>query len=154
MSIHPKLVMVPNPLLREKCAEVLEPCEQIDELVGTMKEVIIACRQFGIDTVSIAAPQVGVKLRVFIIDSPAIQMVAINPIITKRAGEQKIREGCLSFPRSTHYLMTRANIVKFRYTDEYGFTHTQKFHDLYAAIVQHEIDHLNGILMDDDGIPV
>jgi len=149
--IHPSLVMVPDPRLREKSYPVLHFVKT--ELINLMREVLTACREHGLNTVSISAPQVGAPLRVFIIDGPALQLVAINPVITKLSGEQQSIEGCLSFPAGTRYKLKRANIVKFRYTDQNGFQHSMKFHDLYAAIVQHEIDHLDGILMDDNGLP-
>lgn len=147
--IHPNLVMFPDSRLRENCAEVKEIGNQITETVTLMLEVLEACRTAGIDTASIAAPQVGVMLRVFLIDNPALSLVAINPVITKTAGEQTRAEGCLSFPRGTTYMIKRPNVVKIHYKDLTGVEHAGKFHDLYASVVQHEIDHLNGILIDD-----
>jgi len=152
LLIHPSMVMVPDPRLREKSKEVLHTVE-VKDIISLMREVLTSCRECGYHTVSIAAPQVGVNVRIFIIDSTAIQLVAINPTITKLHGEQQSIEGCLSFPLGVRFTLKRANVVKFHYTDQNGFQHSMKFHDLYAAIVQHEIDHLDGILMDDRGLP-
>jgi peptide deformylase len=153
--IHPSLVLVPDPKLRRPSLAVVdETPDQIKELVHLMKEVLVACRAAGITTGSISAPQVGVMKRLFIISSPAVELVAINPVITKIAGEQTLLEGCLSFPVGTKYALKRPKIVKFRYVDVDGTLRTGKFHDLYAAIVCHEIDHLAGKLIDDEGMPV
>lgn len=152
--IHPRLLLAPDPRLRCPSAEVTAPPDQLTELVILLKEVMEACRDVGINTYSISAPQVGEMLRLFVISSPAVEMVAINPVITKTRGEQTRPEGCLSFPVGTQYAMKRANVVKFHYTDLTGVTRSAKFHDLYAALVQHEIDHLNGVLIDDNGMPV
>jgi peptide deformylase len=151
-TIHPCLVMVPDERLRQSCEEVVEG-EVLTGVLGLMKEVLETCRRAGINTVSIAAPQVGIMKRVFIIDSPSIEMVVINPVITKTSGKQVNKEGCLSFPVGVYYRVERPNIVKFRYQNINGFTRSMKFHDIYAAAVQHEIDHLDGILMDDRGLP-
>jgi len=153
-KIHPKLVMVPDPRLRQVCAEVTKEDGDLTELVGLMVEVMEVCRGAGINTASISAPQVGVMKRVFIIFSPAVEIVAINPVITKTAGKQNTREGCLSFPKGANYLVPRPNIVKFHYQDLAGNSRTSKFHDIYAAMVMHENDHLNGILIDDNGTPL
>ena len=152
--IHEKLVMVPDPRLRQMCAEVTKEDGDLTELVGLMVEVMEVLRGSGISTSSIAAPQVGVMKRLFIIFSPAVEIVAINPVITKATGEQNSREGCLSFPKGVKYLVPRPKIVKFHYQDLAGHPRTTKFHDLYAAIVMHENDHLNGVLMDDNGTPL
>ncbi|MDD5511869.1 MAG: peptide deformylase [Dehalococcoidales bacterium] len=151
-TIHPCLVMVPDERLRRSCEEVVEG-EVLTGVLGLMKEVLEACRRAGINTISIAAPQVGIMKKVFIIDSPSIEMVVINPVVTKTSGKQVNKEGCLSFPVGVYYRVERPNIVKFRYQNSNGFTRSMKFHDIYAAAVLHEIDHIEGILMDDRGLP-
>jgi peptide deformylase len=151
-TIHPCLVMVPDERLRQPSEEVIAG-EDLTGLVELMKEVLTACKKAGIQTVSIAAPQVGIMKRLFIIDSPALELVAVNPVVTKAIGKQVNAEGCLSFPVGQYYRVERANIVKFRYKDIKGVIRSAKYHDLYAAGVLHEIDHLDGILMDDRGLP-
>lgn len=151
-KIHERLVMVPDPRLRQVCSDVTKEDGDLTELVGLMIEVMEVCRGVGINTSSIAAPQVGVMKRLFIIFSPAIEIVAINPVITKEAGKQITFEGCLSFPRETHYYLPRPKIVKFHYQDLAGKDRAAKFHDIEAAMVMHEIDHLNGIMIDDNGM--
>lgn len=146
----PGLVMVPDPRLRQPCVEV-ELGLGIKILVAKMREVIASCRQHGIPAVAIAAPQVGVMGRVIVFETEQFDAVLINPVIVKKSGSQKRVESCLSFPPGVHYLVDRADIVKFRYTDPKGLSHTIKFHDVFATYIQHEMDHLDGILMDDNG---
>jgi peptide deformylase len=153
-KIHERLVMVPDPRLRQVCSDVTKEDGDLTELIGLMVEVMEVCRGVGINTSSISAPQVGVMKRLFIIFSPQVEIVAINPIVTKATGKQNVREGCLSFPKGALYLMPRPDIVKFHYQDLAGKPRTSKFHDLYAAMVMHENDHLNGILIDDNGTPL
>ncbi len=150
---HPKLVTVPDPLLREKCVDATKSGDDLIVLVALMREVMAVCRADGIDAAAIAAPQVGVLERIVVIETPSFDDVLINPVIVKTTGTQKRLEGCLSFPKGVHYLMERANIVKFRYSNLAGEQHTMKFHDFFAAMIQHELDHLDGVLMDDNGMP-
>ena len=154
-GIHPKLVMAPAPELRQKSEPInINFIPQVqDGWLVTMIDVLDACRKAGIHTNSISAPQVGIKYRYFIIDSPALSIGCFNPVITKRVGQFQSIEGCLSFPRGRFYSVPRAKIIKFHYTDILGKEHSLKLRDRYAAIVQHEIDHLDGILMDDNGLP-
>ena len=149
-GIHPKLVMVPAPELRQKC----EPSNMnFVESLPLLYDVLRACINAGIITSSISAPQVGIRSRFFIINSPALTIECFNPLIVKHVGICQSVEGCLSFPRGVFYSVPRAKIIKFHYTDRHGIEHSLKLRDRYAAIVQHEIDHLDGILMDDNGLP-
>jgi peptide deformylase len=145
--------MVPDPRLRTKCADASKTGEELAALVALMHEVMVTCRSEGIDAAAIAAPQVGVLERIVLIETAAFSDVLINPVIVKTSGTQKRLEACLSFPQGVHYLVDRANIVKFRYTDPAGQQHTMKFHDYFATMIQHELDHLDGVLMDDNGMP-
>ena len=152
-GIHSSLVIVPAPELRQKCAPVdvnIIPQVQIDWVL-TMLDVLKSCRNSGINTISISAPQVGIRCRCFMIDSPALSLVAFNPVITKTVGEFESIEGCLSFPKGVFYSVRRAKIVKFHYINGDGIEHSVKLRDRFAAIIQHEIDHLDGILIDDNG---
>jgi peptide deformylase len=153
MQIHPSLVMVPDPRLRQTCVELTKKGDELTALISLMREVMTVCRDAGVHAVAIAAPQVGVLERLIVIESQNFDAVVINPVILKSSGTQKNLEGCLSFPPGTKYEVERPDLVKFRYIDQHGFSHTQKFHGFYAAVILHEIDHLDGILMDDNGMP-
>lgn len=109
----------------------------IDDMIQTMKEA---------SGVGLAAPQVGVSLRVIVIQIPEEKPIAlINPEIIKRAGEQEIIEGCLSVP-GYYGEIKRSAEVTVKGKDRHGKAVRIKATGLMAEALEHEIDHLNGIL--------
>jgi peptide deformylase len=101
----------------------------------------------------IAAPQVGELVQLFVISSAAIQIIVLNPVITKTFGQHTWIEGCLSLP-GYFYKVTRPKLIKFQYLGLDGAMHAEKAHDDYSGIFEHEIQHLSGICIDDIGMPV
>lgn len=96
--------------------------------------------------VGLAAPQVGVSLRVIVIGLPEEEdIVLINPEIVRRAGERLVEEGCLSLPGYIGEIK-RAESVKVKGRDQNGKEIRIKANDLLAQALEHEIDHLNGVL--------
>lgn len=96
--------------------------------------------------VGLAAPQIGLSLRVFVIRSDPI-MGFFNPTIVSMSEEtEELEEGCLTFP-GIFVKVRRAKIIKVRFADALGKVDTKKFQDFTARIIQHEMDHLNGILL-------
>lgn len=148
-----QIVNAPDPVLSKKA----QPIEKIDSgilnLIKEMEESLIqATDPVG---VGLAAPQVGKDLRIFIA-KPTLKSkisVFINPKIVKRLSPQKkinqekIRklEGCLSLPDIWGEVL-RYNEVFVEFKGTEGKKHTKKFHGFLATIVQHEIDHLDGVL--------
>lgn len=128
------------------------PVETIDahiaDLVDEMKAVVLAHRVSD-GAVGLAACQLGEHLAIFVILTPALELVAINPQVSKLRGEQEVSESCLSLP-GMQVVVTRPKLLKFRYQDLTGDWHAVKFHDLYAVIAAHEIDHLAGRLITDE----
>jgi peptide deformylase len=141
-----QLRTVPDPVLRQKSASVQEFDESlkhlIDDLVDTM---------FSSDGVGIAAPQTGILSRVIICCDTAQrgdEEVFINPEIIDRSGEEVGVEGCLSVPGITGEVK-RATSVTVRAQDTDGKVFECKAQDLMARILQHEMDHLEGVLFID-----
>jgi peptide deformylase len=140
-----------DPVLREHAAEVTEFDAWLarfgDELLDTMRAA---------HGVGLAAPQVGVLRRVFAYDVPLsdsddaerVSGVLVNPVITRREGEQTGPEGCLSFP-GLYYDCTRALQVTVRAQDVHGAHLEVAGEGLLARTLQHEIDHLDGVLFID-----
>ena len=96
--------------------------------------------------VGLAAPQVGVSLRVMVLQMPDEEPVAIiNPEIVKRSGEQEVTEGCLSIPGYVGEIKRSASVT-VKGKDRQGKTIRIKATELMAEALEHEIDHLNGIL--------
>lgn len=142
------IVKYPSSLLREKCAPVQLTDSSIKSLVSDMAETMYAAPGVGL-----AAPQVGVLKRVVIIDiarNPEQRnlMVLINPTVMWLEGEIVGEEGCLSLPE-VYDEVKRSRVVRVRYFDVFGKEHEIIGEDFLARAIQHEVDHLDGILFID-----
>jgi len=149
-----KLVVAPDDVLRKKCRAVEDFDGSLRELVEGMLDVM-----YTHDGVGIAAPQVGSDLRVIVVDPSAGEVatecrVMVNPVLVRTASSthywvEEI-EGCLSLP-GQHFKVGRCEVAKIRWQNLDGQTVTETFSKLAARIVQHEIQHLEGILLSDIG---
>jgi peptide deformylase len=141
------IVYYGNPILRKKCKDVSTEVD-LSELLEDMWDSMYESEGIGL-----AANQIGVNLNVFIIDISHVddheyQRVFLNGEILESEGESVYSEGCLSLP-DLKFDVTRPEKITFRYWDENRNQKTEKFEGLLARAIQHEIDHLNGILMID-----
>ena len=130
-----------DPVLKQVC----EPVERIDKklkhLLDDMAETMYASEGVGL-----AAPQVGVPLRMAVINVDKKKLYElINPTITEREGTAVDQEGCLSFP-GIFGDVERAEKVRVEYTNRYGKKRFVEADGLLARCLQHEIDHLDGKL--------
>jgi peptide deformylase len=98
----------------------------------------------------LAAPQLGVSLRISFVWEKGLQVVMINPDFVYQKGKVQSEEGCMSLP-GRRYRVQRPKIVKVQYLDEEWMLHSLKGHDFTAHIIAHELDHLDGILIDRKG---
>jgi peptide deformylase len=130
-------------VLRKKAKEVSQIDENVLSTIKDMFEVM-----YAEDGVGLAAPQVGVSLRIIVMDDGKPR-VMINPKIVYKSEEKVVaEEGCLSVPEIFENV-ERSKEVIVRYKDESGVEREEKFVDYSARIVQHEYDHLDGILFID-----
>jgi peptide deformylase len=140
MAIIP-IRVVPEPVLRQKSKRVKNIDGSIRKLVGDMIETMHAAPGVGL-----AAPQVGVPLRVIVIGMPeAEEIVLINPEIVRKSGERLVTEGCLSVPGYFGEIK-RSQRVTAKGKDLSGKEIRIKAEELLAQALEHEIDHLNGVL--------
>jgi len=132
---------LPDPVLRQKAKRVSTIDNSIQRLIDDMVETMQQ-----VNGVGLAAPQVGVSLRVVVLQIPGEEPIAIiNPKIVKRSGEQEVTEGCLSVPDYAGEIKRSASVtVKGR--DRNGREMRIKADGLLAQVLEHELDHLNGIL--------
>lgn len=143
------ILIHPDPRLKKVCKPVTEVDAKIRELADDMLETMYDAPGIGL-----AGPQVGVMKRIFVIDcadkdAAPDPMVLINPEITWESEElNTYEEGCLSIPE-IYEEVTRPELVRMSYLDADGKLHEEEFGELYAIAVQHELDHLNGILFID-----
>lgn len=103
------------------------------------------------DGVGLAAPQVGISKKVLIAcpkSKRGEEYVIVNPEIIESSGTEIGSEGCLSFPGVTADVI-RAKVIKLRYQDRHGKHHEDILKDFFARVIQHEMDHLDGILLID-----
>ncbi|MDD4860040.1 MAG: peptide deformylase [Dehalococcoidales bacterium] len=133
---------VPDPVLRRKAKRVRTIDKSIQKLISDMRETLHAAP----GRAGLAAPQVGVSLRVAVIGIPDEEdIILVNPEIVRRRGERVIEEGCLSIP-GYFALVKRAEAVTAKALDENGREIRIRGTELLAQALEHEIDHLNGVL--------
>jgi peptide deformylase len=137
--------VLPDPILRREARAV----DVIDDAIRKLAADMIESMQAGYG-VGLAAPQVGVLRRVVTLQMPGEEpFVLINPVISDREGERRIPEGCLSLPGWTG-IVTRAVSLTADYLDLEGEGNTiESATDLLAQAIEHEVDHLNGIVFTD-----
>lgn len=149
MSVR-EIRLLGDPILRREAAPV-EDVEEIRELVDDMLETM-----YDADGIGLAAPQIGISRRVFVYDvrEPGTAAgVLINPEIVERAGEAEGEEGCLSIPGLSG-TVERAESVVVRGLDREGEEVRIEADGLLARCLQHERDHLDGILFLDHLSPL
>ncbi len=133
--------VVPDPILRQKSKRVRSMDGSIHKLISDMLETMHAAPGVGL-----AAPQVGIPLRVIVIGVPEQENIAlINPQIVRKRGERLVNEGCLSLPGYVGEIK-RAESVTVKGRNQDGKEIRIKAVELLAQALEHEIDHLNGVL--------
>ncbi|MEK7673964.1 MAG: peptide deformylase [Patescibacteria group bacterium] len=138
-----EIVKIGNPLLRKKTAKVVKFDKNLRDTVQKMKEIMIANNGVGI-----SANQVGLNIQVSIARPKDKFYVFINPEITPIDEPTFMEEGCLSVPEKFG-LVKRHNKVKIKYQDLRGKQRSLTATGFLAHIIQHEIDHINGMLFVD-----
>lgn len=134
-----------NPILREKSRFVTDFTDEIPELAARMAKIMRESNGCGL-----AAPQVGILHRLFVYDVGDGVRTVVNPKITRAKGEQVGEEGCLSIP-GLRGDVPRAFGVVVKGRDEFGNPIKIHAEEFEARVLQHEIDHLDGILFIDEG---
>ncbi|HDX9576950.1 peptide deformylase [Bacillus sp. FJAT-53711] len=137
-----EIVKHPNEVLETPCERVINFDKKLVKLLKDMHETMLIA-----DGVGLAAPQVGVSLQVAVvdIDDDNGKIELINPIILEQRGEQVGPEGCLSFP-GLFGDVTRAEYIKVRAQNRRGKVFLLEADGFLARAIQHEIDHLHGVL--------
>ena len=132
---------LPHPVLRQKAKRVRNIDSSIKKLIEDMRETMHSTGGVGL-----AAPQIGVPLRVIVIGIPEQEDIAlINPQVVRRKGERLVNEGCLSVPGYVGEVK-RAESVTAKGRNQDGKEIRIKADELLAQALEHEIDHINGIL--------
>ncbi|MBI4278484.1 MAG: peptide deformylase [Armatimonadetes bacterium] len=127
-------------ILRRRAGSVARVSREVRELLADMLEIMYASNGVGL-----AAPQVGVGVRAIVADAGRGPLLLVNPRITRRSGRQVGIEGCLSVPGVVAEVERWTKVV-VRARNRRGWQVEVEAEDLMARVLQHEIDHLNGIL--------
>ena len=135
---------LPDPVLRRKAKKVRSIDGAVQKLIDDMIDTMRANQGVGL-----AAPQVGVSLRIAVIEIPGEEVIAlINPEVVKKEGERDVAEACLSLPGYAGEIK-RAETVRVKAQNREGRWFRLKGEGLLAQALEHEIDHLNGVLYSD-----
>lgn len=148
-----------QPVLREKANDVPSDYPNLKELAANMFETM-----YNADGVGLAAPQVGLSLRMLVIDADVLgddfpeckdfKRVMINPDIYEKSDDTvSMEEGCLSFP-GVHEKVARSKHIRVKYLDENLDEHDEALSDFAARVVQHECEHLEGGVFIDNISPI
>jgi peptide deformylase len=149
--IYP-IVLYGDPVLKKPADDIDKEKVDVKELAQDMFETMYQASGVGL-----AAPQIGKSLRMFVVDSTPMmdnpeegtRKAFINPEILEEEGEEwAFEEGCLSIPNIREDVF-RLSKIKMRYFDEDWNEHEEIFDDIVARIIQHEYDHIEGILFTD-----
>ena len=151
--IYP-IVIYGNEVLRKQCEEIAPDYPEVKKLVEDMFLTLGEAEGVGL-----AAPQIGKAIRLFIVDCTPwgeddpecadYKRAFINPEIYAFSEEKKTyNEGCLSFP-GIHADVPRSLAIRMRYLDENFVEHDEEFHGLKAWVIQHEYDHIEGVVFTD-----
>ncbi len=157
------IVAYGDPVLKRKAKDITADYPGLQELIANMFETMYAAHGVGL-----AAPQINRSIRMFIVDASAFvqegdeeyealkdfKKVFINPeIIDEEGDEWAFEEGCLSIPDIREDVFRQPDIT-MRYVDENFEEHTETFSGLAARVIQHEYDHIEGVLFTDHLSPL
>jgi len=142
MSVY-EIVKIGDPVLREVAKEVPKISSNICKLLTNMADTMRAAKGVGL-----AAPQIGISKRVVVVDVGEGLIELINPVILDQEGEEIDIEGCLSVPDREGEVL-RARKITVQALNRNGESFTVTGEELLARAIQHEIDHLDGILFVD-----
>jgi peptide deformylase len=148
MTLFP-IFTIPDPVLRKVAA----PVERLDDELRRLADDMLAT-MYDAPGIGLAAPQIGISRRLIVMDpakddAPKTPLIMVNPEIVTRSEELRVHEeGCLSIPDFTAEVERPAR-VHVAFLDHKGKKREKEFADIWATLVQHEIDHLNGVLFID-----
>jgi len=149
-----QVLVYPNPLLRRGGVDIVTFDQKLVDTARELFEAMYAERGVGL-----AAPQVGLALNLLVLNPtgdpahPEEEKILVNPVIERQKGREFGEEGCLSFP-GIQGEVERATAITVAYLDDRGVAYQATYEDFLARIVQHEMDHLRGVLFVDRFTPV
>ena len=150
MAVH-SIILYPDPILKQACT----PVDQIDATVDSLIQDLVDTMVDAGHSVGVAAPQINTSLRVVVVDVSHSKLgkkeenhgllTMVNPEIINSSGKRTMREGCMSVPDYTGNV-DRAEEIVVQFLDRNGTEQVVKASGFEAVAIQHEIDHLDGML--------
>lgn len=141
----PDIVQDDNPILKTVSDQVVDFNEDLLDLISSMY-----CAMYEHNGVGISAIQIGVPKRVIIASFEHETLVMVNPVFIRKLNREVVEiEGCLSIPKEKWRKVSRPAKCQVRWQDAQGVFHEANFSGMLARIIQHEMDHLDGILITD-----
>ena len=144
-----RILTIPNSILRKQA----KPVERVDDALRKLMDDMLAT-MYDAPGIGLAAPQIGISRRLIVMDpakddAPSTPLVMVNPDIIERSDEMRLHEeGCLSIPDFTAEVERPAK-TRVSYVDREGKQQEMQLEGIWSTLVQHEIDHLNGVLFID-----
>lgn len=148
MAVRP-IITIPDPVLRKTARSIERVDDDLRRLMDDMLETMYDAPGIGL-----AAPQIGISRRLIVMDpakddAPETPLIMVNPKILERSDEMRTHEeGCLSIPDYTAEI-ERPAVIRVTFLDREGKAQEKKLEGIWSTVVQHEIDHLNGVLFID-----
>lgn len=153
------IVIIGHPLLRKVAEDIDRDYPELDQIIADLFETM-----YNSEGVGLAAPQIGKSIRIFVIDCKPLaedepdladfKKVFINAHITEKSGDLKpMSEGCLSIPNLREEV-NREGFIRIQYYDENWQFHDETYAGFAARVIQHEYDHLDGVLFTDRVSPL
>jgi peptide deformylase len=142
-------VLLGDPRLREVSEEVLDP-GRLGPVLNDLRDTLTRHQgTYGMGR-GIAAPQIGYLVRVVYVQMPERSFYLVNPVIEWRNPESfKVWDSCFSLEAAFFVKIERSRSIRVRYLDEGGVKHLETFRDGMSELLQHEIDHLDGVICSD-----
>ncbi len=145
-----EILLIGNPVLREKSKDVTDFSKDLTNLITDLKDTIIDFQKRKGMGRGIAAPQIGVLKKVVYLHLPDRSFALVNPEITWKSKEtMQVWDSCFSFDVAFFVKTERYRSIKVKYQNEKGEKSEEIFQDDLSELLQHEIDHLHGVLATD-----
>lgn len=144
------VLMIGNPKLREESLEIVDYGLELKEIVKDLEDTLDYLQRIKSIGRALAAPQIGYMKRVILYNSSNLRLLMINPVITQKSNELfEVWDSCFSFDVQFFVNIKRHKRIMVQFFDENCRLHERSYEDDLSELVQHETDHLDGILATD-----
>jgi peptide deformylase len=145
-----KVLMIGDPKLRERSIEIGEDAQELKEIIRDLRDTLKKLQKKHGMGRALAAPQIGHMRRVIFFNLPEEELIMVDPRITWKSDDMaRVWDSCFSFDLAFFVHILRHEKIKIEFRDQDGNDRKLKLHGDMAELIQHEVDHLDGILASD-----